>query len=132
MTEPQETPERLTTLIRIAEASAWMVLGSDPNGSGLPMAEGGFAFEHEADEEIQSIDYSIVPNVKSREIPLGPGKDAPRVNVGLGVMRVTFVSKPMSPEEAAQYGTTVDIDVKEMADRQKARDKIALPDGVKG
>lgn len=115
--------ETKVTVIRVAEATAWVRLSADEeNGSSLPLSDGGFAFEHGVEERIHSVDYSRVPNMKPREVPLGPGSSE-RMHIALCAMRVVFISEPVDPEVAAAQGTVVEVD-QGLLD---AQDKIIIP-----
>lgn len=115
--------ERKVTVIRVAEAVAWVQIADGEPGLNLPTAHGGFSFEHDANERVLSVDYSRIPNQRPREVPAGTAKDAPRIKVAPAAMRVLFVSEPMTPEEAADGEEEIAIDV----ERVEAAKKIVLP-----
>lgn len=109
MSDKQETKTKVT-VIRVAEETAWLELRSDGNGTQMPLAHGGIAIEHSEDERIHTIDHGRVPNVRPREVPIGIGKDTKTITVGLYAMRVLFISDPMTPEDALDGETEIDID----------------------
>jgi hypothetical protein len=117
-----EEVEPVVTVIRVAEASSWVEVRKDDQTE-LTMANGGFAFEHAPTEVIHSIDYSRVPNVRPREVPIGPGKNAPRINIALCVMRVLFVDQPQTIEDAGLEEKMVHVDPEQV----KAGKKLVLP-----
>lgn len=114
--------EPVVSIIRVAEASSWVEIRKDDQTE-MTMAHGGFAFEHAPSEQIHSIDYSRVPNVRPREVKVGLAADSPKITVALCVMRVLFIDAPKSSEEAGLEEQMVHVDPEQV----KAGKKLVLP-----